>query len=74
MIKKPVVLTFFIILSCYPKPLLEIYQDDFDGSITWPELSDHITDSEDLVLNHCSHFIPMEDSDSVANEIIKILK
>ncbi|MBM03517.1 MAG: alpha/beta hydrolase [Chloroflexi bacterium] len=47
---------------------------DFDGSITWPEISDHFPDSEDIILNHCSHFIPMEDSDSVVNEIIKILK
>jgi len=47
---------------------------DFDSSITWPELSAHLPVSEDLVLNHCSHFIPMEDSDSVVNAIMKIIK
>ena len=47
---------------------------DFDGSITWSELSYHLPYSEDIVLNHCSHFIPMEDSDSVVKEIINIVK
>ncbi len=66
-------LTFLVrVLRARPR-VSEDPADNFRGSITWPELAQHLPQGQDVSMPECSHFIPQEAPDAVAWHINELL-